>query len=188
LEQHATAAFQSKLQRIGRIIGTARDWDVFCLEALPKALGEIEELGWNGLLREAADVRRRAADAVSAGEIREAAFTALVLGLSAWIESGDEQMDLLGDEELNEPLSEVSTALLDRIADKVDKRSRDRSGNVRGEAASASQITEEAALQLGVSILALPSEGDAAISAAAEEFAEHPGNHKRRGRGPPPRG
>ena len=35
-----------------------------------------------------------------------------------------------------------------------------------------------AALQLGVSILALPSEGDAAISAAAEAFAEKPGNHK----------
>ena len=124
LEPHATAAFQSRLQRMGRIIGAARDWDVFCLEALPKALGEIEELGWNGLLREAANVRRRAADAASAREIREAAFTALVLGLSAWIESGDEQMGLLGNEELNELLSEFSPGLLDRIADKVDKRGR----------------------------------------------------------------
>jgi triphosphatase len=47
LEYHAAAAFQSKLQRVGRIIGAARDWDVFCLEALPKAFTEIEEFGWN---------------------------------------------------------------------------------------------------------------------------------------------
>ena len=81
LEPHAAAAFESKLQRTGRIIGAARDWDVFCLDALPKALGEIEELGWNRLLRESADARRRAADAASAREVGGAAFTALVLGV-----------------------------------------------------------------------------------------------------------
>jgi triphosphatase len=66
LEYHAAAAFQSKLQRVGRIIGAACDWDVFCLEALPKAFTEIEEFGWNRLLREAADARRRDAEATSA--------------------------------------------------------------------------------------------------------------------------
>ena len=124
LEPHAAVAFQSKLQRMGQIIGSARDWDVFCLEALPKALGEIEELGWNRLLRESADARRRAADAASAREVGGAAFTALMLGVSAWIESREERMDMLGDKGLKQSLSKISADLLDRMADKVDKRGR----------------------------------------------------------------
>lgn len=124
LEPHAAVAFQSKLQRMGQIIGAARDWDVFCLEALPKALGEIEELGWNRLLRESADARRRAADAASAREVGGAAFTALVLGVSAWIESREERTDMLGDKGLKQSLSKISADLLDRMADKVDKRGR----------------------------------------------------------------
>ena len=124
LEPPAAAAFQRKLQRTGRIIGAARDWDVFCLEALPKGLGEIEELGWNHLLRESADARRRDADAASAREVGGAAFTALVLGVSAWIESGEERMDMLGDKGLKQSLSQISADLLDRMADKVDKRGR----------------------------------------------------------------
>ena len=124
LEPHAAVAFQSKLQRMGQIIGAARDWDVFCLEALPKALGEIEELGWNRLLRESADARRRAADAASAREVGGAAFTALMLGVSAWIESREERMDMLGDKGLKQSLSKISADLLDRMADKVDKRGR----------------------------------------------------------------
>ena len=109
---------------MGQIIGAARDWDVFCLEALPKALGEIEELGWNRLLRESADARRRAADAASAREVGGAAFTALMLGVSAWIESREERMDMLGDKGLKQSLSKISADLLDRMADKVDKRGR----------------------------------------------------------------
>ena len=124
LEPHAAVAFQSKLQRMGQIIGAARDWDVFCLEALPKALGEIEELGWNRLLRESADARRRAADAASAREVGGAAFTALMLGVSAWIESREERMDMLGNKGLKQSLSKISADLLDRMADKVDKRGR----------------------------------------------------------------
>ena len=124
LEAHTAGVFQSRLQRTGRIIGSARDWDVFCLEALPKALGETEQLGWERPLREAADARRRAADMASADEISGAAFTALVLGVSAWTETGHERMDLLGDKGLKQPLSKISGALLDRMADKVDKRGR----------------------------------------------------------------
>lgn len=141
LEPRAAAAFQSKLQRMGQIIGAARDWDVFCLEALPKALGEIEELGWNGLLRESADARRRVADAASAREVEGAAFTALMLGVSAWIESREERTGILGDKGLKQSLSEISADLLDRMANKVDERGRrNPSGNLRGEAASATQI------------------------------------------------
>ena len=94
------------------------------MDALPKALGEIEELGWNRLLRESADARRRAADAASAREVGGAAFTALMLGVSAWIESREERMDMLGDEGLKQSLSKISADLLDRMADKVDKRGR----------------------------------------------------------------
>jgi triphosphatase len=122
LEPHSTAAFQTKLQRMGQIIGDARDWDVFSLEALPMALGKVDELGWDLLLREAANARRQAAGAACAREVGGAEFTALVLGVAAWTQSGRERMDLLGDKSLKQPLSGISAVLLDRIADKVDKR------------------------------------------------------------------
>ena len=37
LEPHAVSLFQDELQRLGRAIGDARDWDVFCVEMLPES-------------------------------------------------------------------------------------------------------------------------------------------------------
>jgi CHAD domain-containing protein len=53
-----SSEWDRKLRCTGRIIGAARDWDVFCQEALPKAFGEIGEHGWDRRLCEAADRRR----------------------------------------------------------------------------------------------------------------------------------
>ena len=45
-----------------------------------------------------------------------------MLAVSAWIESSEERMDMLGDKGLKQSLSEISADLLDRMADKVEKR------------------------------------------------------------------
>jgi triphosphatase len=125
LEEHTTAAFERELRRIGRVVGEARDWDVFCLEALPKSFDNTEEACWGSLMREAADSRRRAAREASAREIHAASFTALVLGLSAWTESGRENRRLLGDSGLDRPLSDIAPKLLDRMDQKVNRCGRD---------------------------------------------------------------
>jgi triphosphatase len=124
LEPHALADFQRELQRMGRVAGAARDWDVICLEILPRLFSETDEIGYGGLMREAAEARRRAADATWAHEMEAPTFTALVLGLSASTESVQQAGGGLGDEGLQKRLSRTAAELLDRMADKVDKRGR----------------------------------------------------------------
>jgi triphosphatase len=76
------------------------------------------------MLREAADKERRAAERACALAIDSASFTSLALGLSAWMESGRDHGEVLGGKSLERPLSEIATALLDRMAEKADKRGR----------------------------------------------------------------
>ncbi len=124
LEPHATALFQRELKRLGRVIGEARDWDVFCVEMLPESFHEPDDAEWGELIRAAAEARRRLADATSARALRAASFTALVLGLAAWTETGRTQRRLLGDDRLKKRLAKVAPRLLDRLARKVEKRAR----------------------------------------------------------------
>ena len=124
LETHATAIFQSQLQRMGRVIGEARDWDVFCLEMLPKSLDELDKADWVRSIRKAANARRLAAEAKAARELDAASFTELMLGLSAWIEEGREQRRSLGDKRLEQSLSDIAPGLLDRMDGKAESRAR----------------------------------------------------------------
>ena len=135
LEPHATALFQSELKRIGRIIGEARDWDVFCVEMLPELFGDHDDAELGELIRQAAEARRASADAASARELNAASFTALVLGLAAWTETGREQRRLLGAKRLERRLSRIAPDLLDRLARKVEKR-----GDAVGPHAAASAL------------------------------------------------
>jgi inorganic triphosphatase YgiF len=124
LDARTIAAFQGELKRIGKVIGEARDWDVFSLEMLPKSFGDIKEGDWGSLMREAADCERQSAEASSAAEIEAPSFTALVLGLSAWVEEDRGRKNRLGDEDLERPLLEIAPKLLDRLARKVERRGR----------------------------------------------------------------
>jgi inorganic triphosphatase YgiF len=84
LERHVTALFQDELRRIGRVIGEARDWDIFCLQTLPKSFAELDDAGLAEVTRKAAEARRAAADERCGRELTASSFTALVLGLAAW--------------------------------------------------------------------------------------------------------
>jgi len=53
--------FQAELRRIGRIFGEARDWDVFCMHVLPKALRDASATNWCRLLQPLATAEREAA-------------------------------------------------------------------------------------------------------------------------------
>src|SRR5262249_36493669 len=64
------------------------------------------------------------ADAVCADAIRAPSFTALVLGIAAWTETGGDNEALVGDKSLRRKLSKTAPALLDRLSRKVQKRGR----------------------------------------------------------------
>ncbi|HUB46024.1 MAG TPA: CHAD domain-containing protein [Acetobacteraceae bacterium] len=123
LEKHAVARFDAELRRIGRVFGEARDWDVFCLEILPETLAD-GAAGWREMLPEPAQERRNAAYRDAVEEIQAPAFTALVLGLAAWAEQGRGKAFLVGDHALHRPVAALCPVLLDRLADKVERRGR----------------------------------------------------------------
>ena len=124
LEPHAVSLFQDELRRLGRVIGEARDWDVFCVEMLPESFDRAENAEWGQLIRDAAERRRKEADATSAREVSSPSFTALILGLAAWTETGRENIDLLGDKRFERKIVRIAPDLLDRLFRKVRKRRR----------------------------------------------------------------
>ncbi|HEX3350785.1 MAG TPA: CHAD domain-containing protein [Acetobacteraceae bacterium] len=120
LEPHAVAPFNDELQRLGRLLGEHRDWDVFCRETLPAALGGTAG-HWRPALMRAAQSERESAHARLEQEFAGPALTRLALALAAW---ADDESRVLGGEKLRAPLSDVAPALLDGVARKVAKRGR----------------------------------------------------------------
>jgi triphosphatase len=123
LEQHALARFEADLRCIGRVFGAARDWDVFCLEILPKTLG-TDAAGWREMLQGPAQERRDAAYRTVTQAIQAPGFTALMLGLAAWAEQGCGKARPLGDHALQWPIARLCPDLLDRLAGKAERRGR----------------------------------------------------------------
>jgi CHAD domain-containing protein len=126
-EQHLDAAaverFNAALRRFGEIFGAARDWDVFCLETLSKAMADLpaERLEDLNLV---AEVERQFAHAAVADALRGREFTSLVLGLVIWVEAGATRPSTLGDERMGIRLGTLAPSLLDRAAGKVKQRGR----------------------------------------------------------------
>ncbi len=126
LEPHAAARFGGELRRLGRVLGEARDWDVFCAETLPEVLGgaggEAEgEAGagnWGALLGAPAAAEREAAHARLRAELAGPALTGLALGLAAWVE-GD-----AGGAGLHGSLAGMAPALLGRLGRRAVRRGR----------------------------------------------------------------
>ena len=124
LEPHTTHRFGAELKRLGRVLGEARDWDVFCLDTLPRALDDAPGASWGHLLLEAASAERRVAHQRVEEEIERPALTGFVLGMMAWAEDGSVRPALLGDKRLRIRLVKLAPELLDRLAGKVAKRGR----------------------------------------------------------------
>jgi CHAD domain-containing protein len=91
---------------------------------LPESFEGDEKGEWGRMLRDAAEARRRAADAVCTREVTSASFTGLVLGLAAWMETGRDDMALLGRAALECKLRRVAPDLLDCLIRKICERGR----------------------------------------------------------------
>jgi len=119
VEPHAAARFEDELRRLGRVLGEARDWDVFLAESLPGAIETAADLKTVEPLRAAAEERRHAAHQAAKKAVQEASFTRFVLAFRAWSGSADATMpDRVGEQ----PLEELAPDMLDGLARKVDKR------------------------------------------------------------------
>ena len=122
LEKKTARGFQTELRRVARICGEARDWDVFCLEVLPRALDRAENIGWIDLLRPAAQGRREKAHDELVRCLDEPGFTALALDLAARAEGASTGERRIDDERLRRPLARLAPKLLDRLQRKVERR------------------------------------------------------------------
>jgi inorganic triphosphatase YgiF len=107
----ATAAgFQAELRRVGRILGEARDWDVFCTQTLPPT---------EHALRLAAMSWRQIAHSAVAEELAAPKFTALVLAMAAWVADGALAADVA-----DRRIGTVVPPMLDHLRWKVVRRGR----------------------------------------------------------------
>jgi inorganic triphosphatase YgiF len=120
LEPLALGRFQEELRHVGRVFGEPRDWDVFTLDVMPAALKAAGAESWRTLLQDPAGARREEAHQHFAQELQNPPFTALVLGLAAWVE----QKTLLGGPDLQRPIKDLCPRLLDRLAGKAQRRGR----------------------------------------------------------------
>lgn len=124
-EQHLDAAavkrFSAELRGFGEIFGAARDWDVFCLETLSKAMADLsaERLEDLNLV---AEVERQFAHAAMADALRGHDFTAMLLSLAIWLEAGAARPSTFGDERMGKRLAALAPSLLDGAAGKVKQR------------------------------------------------------------------
>ena len=111
-----------RLRSLGRVLGAARDWDVFVLETLADAAREQPGAGWPRELGRAADGRRAEAHAETAKALKGPGFTQLVLSLAAWVEDGVRDPARLGDKAMRKKLKKIAPEMLDRVHRKARKR------------------------------------------------------------------
>jgi triphosphatase len=119
VEPHARARFEDELRWFGDVLGTARDWDVFVAETVPAAIEGGVNRAWIEPLRARAMGKQQAARQAARRTVLAPEFTRFVLAFQAWSRCGDA---LLPHRLIDRPLAKVAPGLLDRTAEKVDKR------------------------------------------------------------------
>ncbi|MBO1325493.1 CHAD domain-containing protein [Acetobacter sp. TBRC 12305] len=112
--------FEEALQRLGQVLGVARDWDVFCLQTLPAAF-DPRELDECPQLVAAAEEKRAAAHEDLHAELSGPAPTMMALELMAWVEDTPFVPGSAADPD---PLCAFVPKRLDRFARKVARRGR----------------------------------------------------------------
>jgi len=119
LEPCTASRFEAELKRLGQVLGTARDWDVFVTETLQAITDDGADRHWIGMLRDRAGEKRHAAHQAATKAVLEPEFARFVLALSAWSRCGDVAFhDGAGDR----PLAKLAPDMLGRLASKALKR------------------------------------------------------------------
>ncbi|HEX4505412.1 MAG TPA: CHAD domain-containing protein [Alphaproteobacteria bacterium] len=125
LEPEAAARFEDTLKRFGRILGEARDRDVFVRELADEKTEDRQNGTWLEMVVPPIEAERRAAYRGVQTLINSGEPTAFILALAGWAESG---LWLRPDSELNHlpdmKLTIVVPDMLDKLASKASKRGR----------------------------------------------------------------
>jgi CHAD domain-containing protein len=121
LNERKTMVVSDRLRQLGRILGDARDWDVFSLETVPAVMDDTADRTGLGRLARVADTQRQASRKPVEEEIRAPEFTTLLLSLSAGLEDHHGAF-LANHERLARPMDKVAPDLLDRALRKIRKR------------------------------------------------------------------
>ena len=124
LEPHATARFGDALRTLARVLGQARDWDVFCTEAMQSVQGDGASPDLLALLQGPAEVARASAHSHVEATLREPLLTTTVLGLAAWVEDPVALTGQDGEGAFDQPLADLVPELEARLARKVRRRGR----------------------------------------------------------------
>jgi inorganic triphosphatase YgiF len=124
LEPHAASRFTAELRRLGRVLGDARDWDVFCEETLEAAASDGVAKPWLDLLHRPAEAERVAAHSRLTEMFAGPAFSATVLGLAAWAEDPGVLTGTPDGGALRGPLANLAPALEARMERKALRRGR----------------------------------------------------------------
>lgn len=111
------------LRQFAQTFGTARDWDVFCVQTLPAAIADLPQNDWTELSA-LADARRGDARAAVHDAVRGPHFTRLVLGIALWSETCKALPLDHGTKQLTQRLSKIAPALLDTFAEKAKRAGR----------------------------------------------------------------
>lgn len=77
----ALDALEDELRRLAQALGTARDWDVFCLETLPRLPAELDAQGGLAQLTSQAQTLRSQADQFARDIVAHAQFTRVLLSM-----------------------------------------------------------------------------------------------------------
>jgi CHAD domain-containing protein len=120
--------FDSDLKQLGRLFGTARDWDIFCLLTLPAAIADLDQERLTDL-QHAAEAERCLSHNAVVTTLRSQHFAAMIISLAAWIGKVTAKGDMVDDPRLGA----LAPSLLDRVAAKVRKRDH-RAGKLSAEA------------------------------------------------------
>ena len=113
----------AELRRIGRILGKARDWDVFVLETLPAASTRLSATQLQALLRAGQRERQKANSAVKE-TVQGHGFTEVILRLACWLEAELAKPRLFGGGCNERGAPSLAAELLDRAASRMRKRAR----------------------------------------------------------------
>jgi inorganic triphosphatase YgiF len=125
LEPEAAGRFETTLKRFGRVLGAARDRDVFIGELASDRAEDQRDGTWLEVIVPPIEVGRRAAYRGVQMLINSPEPTGFILALAGWAESGlwlrpDQKFAKLPDL----PLAGIASEMLERLAVKADKRGR----------------------------------------------------------------
>lgn len=121
LEPLGMAQWNVPLQNLGRVLGEARDWDVFCSETLAAQDAVLKDTAWGQAFRQQAEEKRALAHEALRHVFHSSSFTTLLLGMTLWVE---EEGSLLEGGRSTDSLSARAPHLLDRMARKTHRRGR----------------------------------------------------------------